>query len=402
MRRSHLRAFTRMYCSCRNGTVRHPGFIGQMTRPHRPRTIVFGLDGYDFELALQLAQRGQLPWLSSQLQRGTHVSTRCATLPGSEWVNTACGVSAAHHGYLHTTQLRAGTYEEVETDASVVRTEPFYVPLARSGVGSIVVDLPVDRPRPQPNLSQVVDWGSEFQLWGYTTAPRALRSLVARQVGEHPFTRYGSTQPDDATLIRLHETLSCGTVQKGRLIRALMRETQHWSFLFAGFGEIHKAGHFFWQYQDPTHPGYRGPDHPLAGALADLYQRLDTELRQICADVDEDVNVIVVADRGMRANHRGDHLIAPLLQRWELYSPLHTRSTGSSDASVDGAREAVGRVSVARRIKQHIPVAMRPMIRRLVGQERADWRRTQVFPVAGAVCITIMAVTTWGLWRLLG
>jgi predicted AlkP superfamily phosphohydrolase/phosphomutase len=344
-----------------------------------PRTLVFGLDGFDFDYAQRLASRGLLPWLSSQLQQGSFVATDGSTLSGSEWVNAACGVSAAHHGYLHTSQLRLGTYEEVETDARVVRTDPFYVPLTRAGVRTIVVDLPVDRPRPHKNLLQVVDWGSEFALWHFSTAPRQLQKRVSQWCGRHPLTDYGGTVPDDATLIRLHQQLLDGVRLKGKLIRRLMQHQPNWQVFFVGFGEVHKAGHFFWQHQDPAHPDYPGPEHPLAEALVEQYQALDAECARICAAAGDAVDTLVVSERGMQANLRGDHLVPALLERWGLSAPASRMGSGSTMPAA-GAW-SVPRASLAHRIKERIPVALRPLVRKLSGRERADWEGTKVFQI---------------------
>ena len=73
------------------------------------KTLVFGLDGFDFAYAERLAVPGRMPWFASMLRSGALVTTRNPELPGSEWVSAACGVSPAQHGYTHTSQLRVGT-----------------------------------------------------------------------------------------------------------------------------------------------------------------------------------------------------------------------------------------------------------------------------------------------------
>ena len=345
------------------------------------RTLVLGLDGFDLNLAMRLANQGELPWLRGQLQQASRVFTHCATLPGSEWVNAACGVSAAGHRYLHTSQLRVGTYEEVETDAGIVEAQPFYVPLAQSGRKTIIVDLPVDRPRPTKNLMQVVDWATEFKLWRYTTTPKSVRRFVEQTSPGNPFTNYGITRPDDVTLLELRRQLALACTLKGRLIKELMRTQDDWSMLFAGFGELHKAGHFFWQYQDPSHPNYAGADHPLASALVELYQQLDRELAVVCASAGEGGDVVVVADRGMRANFRGDHLMVPFLQRLGLYGRA-AAEISSAFADTEEQRSAFGKPEpLLRRIKRRVPVAIRPLMRRLAGFE-LDWDDIKVFPMS--------------------
>ena len=354
------------------------------------KTLIFGLDGYDLEHAKRLADGGRLPWLKLLLDSGSLITTRCSVLPGSEWVNAACGVDPSHHGYLHTSQLRVGTYESVETDARVVKAEPFYVPLARAGHKTIVVDLCVDRPRPGANLLQVIDWATEFKLFHYCTTPASLRKFVDRTCPDHPMTDYPGTDPSEANLLRLNEKLNTGTAIKGRLIRHLMSENPDWAVFFAGFGEIHKGGHFFWQYQDPSHPQFGGNNHPLAGALDTLYEHTDQQMMQICETAGPDTNVLVVADRGMRANFRGDHLVETMLMKLGLLryredpsaSQPNTATGPTATLNPSAQWQPTPAKSLTQRLKSRIPVPLRPLARRLLGKERLDWRNTRVFTTA--------------------
>jgi predicted AlkP superfamily phosphohydrolase/phosphomutase len=347
---------------------------------------VFWLDSFDFSYAQQLAMRGLLPWFSAQLEQGSVVTTHGSALAGAEMVNAMCGVSAARHGYLHVTQLRAGTYEELETDARVVRTDPFYVPLIQAGAKGFVVDLPGDLPRPHKHLAQVIEWGREFNLWPYATTPGGLKKRVHKWCGAHPLTNYGHTVPDEPTLLALREKLLHGTHMKGKLVRELMRQDPEWQFALAGFSEVHKGGHFFWQYQDPNHPNYAGAEHPLAGALVELYRVLDAECASICEAAGEDVNLLIASDRGMGPNFRGDHLVEPVLERLGWYTAASGARADvrhqTDDAYGSRSPGASGLASLARRLKGQLPVAVRPLIRRLAGRERANWAKTSVFQIA--------------------
>lgn len=347
----------------------------------RRRTLILGLDGFDFQFAQDLAGDGHMPWMRTMLARGSLVTTHAPELPGSEWVNAACGVSAAHHGYLHTSQLRLGSYESVETDAGVVASPPFYEPLALAGVKTVVVDLCVDRPRPQPNLVQVIDWATEFKLWRYCTTPRAERKFVEKVCPGHPLTRYGGTDPQEANLLALDDQLLQGTDLKARLIQALMKRHPDWDVFFAGFCEVHKAGHFFWKYHDSSHPEHPGNNHPLSNALTRHYRHLDNRLQQVVAAAGGDTDILIVADRGMRANLRGNHLIETLLVKLGLLKPARGSVTASAGLEGDQTRAAHGKLT-GRRIKEQIPVVLRPWVRRLAGKERYDWTATRVFPLA--------------------
>jgi predicted AlkP superfamily phosphohydrolase/phosphomutase len=164
-----------------------------------------------------------------------------------------------------------------------------------------------------------------------------------------------------------------------------MRYDTQWQCIFAGFSEVHKGGHFFWKYQDPNHPDYAGPDHPLSGALIEMYQALDRECAQICAEAGEDVNHVIVSDRGMSANYRGDHLVPRVLERLGLYIGALGEEAGSHDengADVTQHAQKPQSPSLVNRLKEHLHPVVLSSLRRLTGRERADWAKTRVFQIA--------------------
>ena len=84
----------------------------------------------------------------------------------------------------------------------------------------------------------------------------------------------------------------------------------------------------------------------------------------------------------MRANLRGDHLIEPVLVRLGLLAP--SARPNAMPATEGPAPETTAPYvkPLSRRIKERIPVALRPLLRRVTGSERYDWSRSRVFPLA--------------------
>ena len=354
-----------------------------MQRTARGRTVVFGLDGVDLGVVETWAKQGDLPFLNGCLSSGHLVKTCDVSLPGSQWVNFATGVSPARHGYVHTAQLKPGSYEVVATGARDVRVTPFYEFLDDAGLRCAIIDLPGDYPVASFKRGlQVIDWATEFKLWRYDTRPRKLRHELLSEIGEHPLTRYGHTIPDHRTLTALRAKLERGARMKGELARRVLGEGD-WDFVFVGFGEGHKAGHFFWKFCDERHPDYDASDPYLHHALREIYRQLDVEMAGIAALLGEHDNMIVVSDRGMQSDLRGDHLMGAVLQRLGLYAPR----SRSGDARQ--ARDAVEHDETVRpatpgfrqRLGSALPAGVKSALRKLLGAERADWQRTRAFPL---------------------
>lgn len=341
------------------------------------KTIILGLDGADYGLVRRWASEGHLSFLNTFLESGHVIETNVPELPGSEWANFGTGVGPGYHGYVHSTQLRPGTYETERAGAGHVRVRPFYKFLGDAGPRCVVLDLPGDYPQAAFNGLQIVDWGSEFKLWRYETRPRSLKRRIAAEVGEHPLTHHTHTDPGIESLRSLRAKLEEGVRVKGALARRLLA-MEDWDFSYIGFGEGHKAGHFFWKFFDPGHPDFDASDPYLAGALLAIYRALDREIEHVVRAIPQPVNIMIVSDRGMQGELRGDHLLTPVLQRLGVFTSPRggIQQAGSEEMGEGVPIRAAGFLARARKL---VPPQIKPVARKLLGREKADWGRTSAF-----------------------
>ncbi len=344
------------------------------------RLLVVGLDGLDLNALQRWSGAGDLPFLNGLLASGHLVSTHDDALPGSQWVNLATGVSPGQHGWLHTTQLKAGTYETVPAGARRIRGAPFYELLSEAGLRCAVLDWPGDRPRRGFNGVQVIDWGTEFKLSRFATQPRGFRRTLLRCFGEHPLTHYGKTDASPAGLRRLAAQLERGIEMKGQLACDLLSR-EHWDFMFVGFGEAHKAGHFFWEYQDPSHPCYDGADALLSRALRRNYACLDRALADLHAHLGPNDDLVVIADRGMQPDLRGDHLLQAILEGLGLHHRAGAlRRDPAAPGTGPGSRAGRGGAGGLRqRIGRAMPARLKGLCKRVLDGPQVDWSRTKAF-----------------------
>jgi predicted AlkP superfamily phosphohydrolase/phosphomutase len=349
------------------------------------RVIMLGVDGLDWELVKDWAARGHLPTLRSLLEQSHTLllgeSNR--PLPGSVWTDIGTGVSAATHGFQHEEQLRLGTYQIEKADARRVASPPFYKTLSDAGVRCAVVDFPVDYPIEGFNGLQVVDWASEFKLWHFETRPRNLAAQLGARYGRHPLTHYPGTRGGLPNLLALKHNLLRGIDIKRNFCVDLLREHAH-ELIFFNFCELHKAGHFFWQFHDRQHPEFTDAEPQLVDSLRESYEHMDSALGSVLQQLASDDDLILLTDRGMYADHRGDHLVDEILMKLGLAG-----QRGEPTAAVSGtwrsrllaaraARQAYR--SVAQRLPHRVREALLPFHRAMIGAPPPwDWTRTQAF-----------------------
>jgi predicted AlkP superfamily phosphohydrolase/phosphomutase len=347
--------------------------------------IVLGVDGLDWELVQDWSARGRLPVLRSLLEQSHALlfgeSNRA--LPGSVWTDIGTGVSAAKHGFQHEEQLRLGSYQIEKVDASRVASPPFYKTLSEAGIRCAVVDFPVDYPIEGFNGLQVVDWASEFKLWHFETRPRSLAAQLEARYGRHPLTHYPGTRGGLDNLLALKLDLLRGIDIKRRFCVDLLQQRAH-EFIFFNFCELHKAGHFFWQFHDREHPQFTAAEPRLVDSLRETYEHMDRALGSVLQQLASDDDLILLTDRGMYADHRGDHLVDEILvklglaaQRGQSTSP----ASGSWRKRLLAARAATQAYrSVAQKLPHKVREALLPFHRAMIGAPAPwDWTRTQIF-----------------------
>lgn len=351
------------------------------------RVIMLGLDGMDWFLVKQWSQEGRLPFFHSLLadSRILFFGEPNRPLPGSIWTDIGTGVSAAVHGFVHEEQLRPGSYATEAVNASRVAAAPFYKTLSDAGLRCAVVDFPVDYPIEGFNGVQVVDWGSEFKLWKFETRPQEFARQLVAKYGQHPLNDYPGTKIDVPSLIALKHKLKQGIEIKRRVAQDLIENREH-DFIFVNFAELHKGGHFFWKFHDRTHADFTDKEPQLENALLELYTDMDRALGKLLPHIQKNDEFILLTDRGMYADYRGDHLLDKMLLKLGLAAlrgnPPQAAETQSFRKRVLGhpAILKLYRFAARHLISPKIREALLPFHRKMIGEAPPfDWLRTRVF-----------------------
>jgi predicted AlkP superfamily phosphohydrolase/phosphomutase len=356
------------------------------------RLLMLGLDSIDWYLVNEWAAAGHLPVLRELLHDSQLLFCGEANraLPGSVWTDIATGVSAGTHGYVDLTHLTPDSYRFEHIDERRLSAAPFYQLLSDAGVRCAVVDFPIDYLLRDFNGMQIVDWGTEFKLGRFATQPSQLAAQLVATYGGHPLTDYDRTGLALCELVGLTRQLARGIEVKRRFAVDLLRRRQH-EFVFFNFAELHKAGHFFWKFHDRTHPDFTAAEPRLTDSLREIYQQMDRAIGSVLEQLGGDDELVVVTDRGMYAEYRGEHLVERILLKLDLAVPRGR--TGAPGEPARASESWRTRILAARSTRealrfvgQLLPESVRqallPFHRAAVGESAPlDWRKTQVFAI---------------------
>jgi predicted AlkP superfamily phosphohydrolase/phosphomutase len=267
--------------------------------------VVLGLDAAEHALIERWAAEGQLPVFAKLLDEGAYgiLDTTASVFSGSAWVSIATGCGPAQCGVYSRYQLVNGTYDVRRVKSEDCRLNPFWASFSGPVV---VVDLPKTPLLSGMDGVQIVEWGAYDHYAQYSTSPANFSERVIDKFGRHPFL-------DGTFEVALHgrrdfealrELMIQGIKMKQRLNRTLMMALQPRLF-FSVFCEPHAAGHAFWRFLDPRHPGYDA-NGPFATFLLDVYRAVDNAVGEFLETLPRDAVFVVVSSQGFGLDSMAD------------------------------------------------------------------------------------------------
>lgn len=294
-------------------------------KPER-KVIVIGLDAADSRLIKRWAAEGKLPTFSELLSRSLYgdLESSAEVSSGSAWPSITSGCNPGKCGIFSRYQLNSGSYNVRRIGAGDNRVMPFW----SSFTGPlVVVDAPKVPLSPGIEGAQVVEWGAYDHYSQFSASPDQLTAEILKAFGKHPFIERDfevalNRRRDFSALKAL---LIDGVRQKLELNLHLLKSYQP-RFFFSVFGECHAAGHAFWRFHDPYHPGYE-PGSTLTTALFEVYQALDSAVAEMLSALPPQTTFVVLSSHGFTLDSAADeHFLCEFLIKTGMSVPRSTNT----------------------------------------------------------------------------
>lgn len=266
---------------------------------------VLGLDAAEHTLIEAWAAEGQLPVFAKLLDEGAYgiLESTASVFSGSAWVSIATGCGPAQCGVYSRYQLVNGTYDVRRIKAEDCKVSPFWGSFRGP---MVVVDLPKAPLLSSTDGVQIVEWGAYDHYAQYSAHPASFSDSIINKFGRHPF----QDRDFEVSLYArrdfevLRELMIQGIGLKRRLNHTLLTTFQPRLF-FSVFCETHAAGHAFWRFQDPRHPGYE-TNGPFAAFLLDVYRAVDSAVGDFLEALPPDAVVVILSSQGFGLNSMAD------------------------------------------------------------------------------------------------
>ncbi len=168
--------------------------------------------------------------------------------------------------------------------------------IAREGGRSVLIGVPPSFPPRRVNGICVGCFMTPDTSGSGWTHPPEIATEIQDLVGEYPVDVKGFRTDDKAGL---KERIFEMSRTQFRVVHHFLEKAEWDYFHFVDIG-LDRVQHGFWKHHDPSHVDH-DPDSPWKDVVRDYYRRLDTEIGEILARLDEDTVVLLVSDHGARA-----------------------------------------------------------------------------------------------------
>lgn len=360
--------------------------------PHKKRILFIGFDAGDTDLIEQWCQEGLLPNISQMRKQGTwgRLRTTAEIVHVSAWPSIFTGTPPDQHGLYHAYVMRPGQQNPLRPRPDLSPVPFLWKLLNDHGKRCVIMDAFMTCPLQPFCGTQIVEWGTWSWFWEPTIRPASLKKELQKQFGVYPaedHSKVGMAPPSDYPAF--YQRLLAAVEKKTRVVQWLM-EREDWDFFLVVFGESHPAGHYFWQFHDPsyfTHP--QNAASTLRSALQDVYIALDRAVGTIRQCVDEHTTVFLASGDGMGPNYSGSHILTPLLSRMGLFSNTqnaqHPQNMVTNHTSHNTKRHSQLKADVLSTLRNMIPKNLRVAVSRTLLPRHINERLSLRWKTAGIV-----------------
>ncbi|HEY3210515.1 MAG TPA: alkaline phosphatase family protein [Actinomycetota bacterium] len=265
-----------------------------------PRVLVIGWDGADWRILDPMLEAGALPQLAGLIERGgrTVLKSTLPTHSWSAWPSFLTGVDPDDHGVYDILEARGDSGRQYPVSFRSIRERTFMADLARAGIETIMVNVPLTFPPPQ--LEGKLIAGGVLPKRRAFTYPDSLEGQLAAAGAPWPIngTSWVTFRNRPEPLLE----------EAGWFIRARQKACEHlldttdWQVACLVFVETDRIQHCLSKYVSPDHPDYAELSQTaLAEKVRNTYRLLDDCLGRLVARTQPDDLILFMSDHGMQS-----------------------------------------------------------------------------------------------------
>jgi predicted AlkP superfamily phosphohydrolase/phosphomutase len=365
-----------------------------------PSLAIVGIDGATYEIIRPMVAAGELPHIARLLREGASGDLESEKPPMTPpaWTSMFTGLNPGRHGVFHFIRRKLGTYVCELNDSRNYAGKDLMSLLGSRGWSVGALSVPMTYP-PFPAKDGWMVSGIPMPLKGDTIAwPKGTVAEMERVLG-HPYrpdVDYGpydgdSEKPADdlEQYERLRQELFAIERDRLRLTEHFLR-TRRTDFFFTVVSITDRCQHYFWKFQDKTHPGWTAEGARRYGeVIKDAYRLADEFVGKVREILGDEVPVAIVSDHGFGPQHWDFH-VNQWLEEEGFLARRHVPYWTVGRLTV---ADALARLRLGGLARLLGPVGRLPILRPK-RKTRADardviWSRTRAFGQLHGICVNL-------------
>ncbi len=362
------------------------------------RLAIVGIDGATYEIIRPMVAAGELPHIARLLREGASGDLESEKPPMTPpaWTSMFTGLNPGRHGVFHFIRRKLGTYGCELNDSRNYAGKDLMSLLGARGWSVGALSVPMTYP-PFPAKDGWMVSGIPMPLSGDTIAwPKGTVAEMERVLG-HPYLPDVDYAPYDGDNEKAHDDLEQYERLRLQLFgieRDRLRLTEHFlrqkptDFFFTVVSITDRCQHYFWKFQDRSHPGWTEEGARRFGeTIRDAYRLADEFVGKVREIMGETTPVAIVSDHGFGPQHWDFH-VNQWLEEEGFLARRHVPYWTVGRVTLGDALRRVRLGAVARLLG---PVGRLPILRPK-RKTRADvrdviWSKTRAFGQLHGICV---------------
>jgi len=263
----------------------------------RNRVLVIGIDSGTFDLITPWTEEGYLPNIARLINEGSWSELESTPLPltGPAWTSFMTGKNPGKHGVFDFVRVTKD-YKTLPINADDIDSKTIFEIVSQDKKKVISINVPITHP-PQEVNGYMISGMPASDVSDGITFPEDAKERLPRDYLIIPKTVYEGDNEKE-----ILDELDIMLKRQMEVVKDFIKED--WDLFMVVFFATDVVSHWFWKYHDKNHPLHRQEHEKYAGAILDIYQKVDESIGELLASIDSNTTVLVMSDHGVGPLHQ--------------------------------------------------------------------------------------------------